>query len=156
MLGDGALGTLLIERGLKPGHCPEALVLEQPEVLAEIGRREGTTGEHEWSFLSNVMGLSSVEVGKVMTPRTDIVAIPIHASVPKAINLMLDEGYLRMPVYGESLDHIVGVLAARDLWRADRSGETEIRSVVRPSPSLRKENLLRSSSLRCGSGVSGW
>jgi 5-methyltetrahydrofolate--homocysteine methyltransferase len=37
VLGDGALGTLLMERGLEPGQCPEALVLEQPEMLAEIG-----------------------------------------------------------------------------------------------------------------------
>jgi 5-methyltetrahydrofolate--homocysteine methyltransferase len=36
LLGDGAMGTLLIERGLQPGRCPEALVLEQPEILAEI------------------------------------------------------------------------------------------------------------------------
>jgi 5-methyltetrahydrofolate--homocysteine methyltransferase len=36
VLGDGGLGTLLFERGLQPGQCPEALVLEQPETLAEI------------------------------------------------------------------------------------------------------------------------
>ena len=37
MLGDGGLGSLLIERGLQPGQCPEAVVLEHPETLAEIG-----------------------------------------------------------------------------------------------------------------------
>jgi 5-methyltetrahydrofolate--homocysteine methyltransferase len=37
LLGDGAMGTLLIEKGLQPGQCPEAFVLEQPETLAEIG-----------------------------------------------------------------------------------------------------------------------
>jgi 5-methyltetrahydrofolate--homocysteine methyltransferase len=37
LLGDGAMGTLLMEKGLPPGRCPEALVLEQPEILAEIG-----------------------------------------------------------------------------------------------------------------------
>jgi 5-methyltetrahydrofolate--homocysteine methyltransferase len=37
VLGDGGLGTLLIERGLEPGQCPEALVLERPEILADIG-----------------------------------------------------------------------------------------------------------------------
>jgi 5-methyltetrahydrofolate--homocysteine methyltransferase len=37
LLGDGATGTLLIERGLQPGRCPETLVLEQPEILTEIG-----------------------------------------------------------------------------------------------------------------------
>jgi len=37
VLSDGGLGTQLIDRGLEPGQCPEALVLERPEVLAEIG-----------------------------------------------------------------------------------------------------------------------
>jgi 5-methyltetrahydrofolate--homocysteine methyltransferase len=37
VLGDGGLGALLIDRGLEAGQCPEALVLERPEVLAEIG-----------------------------------------------------------------------------------------------------------------------
>ena len=36
VLGDGGLGSLLLERGLKPGECPEAVVLEKPETLAEI------------------------------------------------------------------------------------------------------------------------
>ncbi|MGW8265340.1 MAG: hemolysin family protein [Longimicrobiales bacterium] len=102
------------------------------EVLAEIGRRQGILGEHEWSVLNNVLRLRSVEVGEVMTPRTEMVAVPVEASVKDAMNLMLDEGRLRVPVYDGDVDHIVGVLAARDLWGASRSGQTEIRSAVRP------------------------
>ena len=104
------------------------------EVLAEIGRREGILGEHEWSVVSNVMALSKVEVGEVMTPRTDIVAVPREASVKEAMDVMLDEGHLRLPVYDGDLDHIVGVIAARDLWRAARSGETGLTSAVRAIP----------------------
>jgi len=102
------------------------------EVLAEMGRREGILGEHESSVVTRAMSLRGVEVGEVMTPRTDIAAVQVQASVAEAMDLMLDEGHLRMPVYDGSLDHIVGVLAARDLWRAARSGETELRSVMRP------------------------
>jgi CBS domain containing-hemolysin-like protein len=46
---------------------------------------------------------------------------------------MLDEGHLRVPVYEESLDRIVGLLLARDLWQADREGVTEIRGILRPA-----------------------
>ena len=104
------------------------------EVLAEIGRRQGTLGEDEWIVVSNVMSLAAVEVGEVMTPRTDMVAVPLEASVRDAMNLMLDSGHLRLPVFEEDLDHVVGVMLARDLWRADREGEEEIRSMVRPIP----------------------
>jgi putative hemolysin len=104
------------------------------QVLAEIGRREGVLREDEWSVVSNVMSLGTVEVRAVMTPRTDMVAVSLDSSVREAKDLMLDRGHLRIPVYDGDLDHIVGVLGARDLWGADRQGETEIRNAVRPVP----------------------
>ncbi|TVP78004.1 MAG: HlyC/CorC family transporter [Gemmatimonadales bacterium] len=103
------------------------------EVLAEIGRREGTLDEAEWRVVTNVMNLSEVTAGAVMTPRTDMVAVPVDATVAEAKDVMLDEGHLRVPVYDEDrLDRIVGILLARDLWQADRSGVTHIRDIVRP------------------------
>ncbi len=101
------------------------------EVLAEIGRREGAIDEDEFQVMSNVMQLDEITAGEVMTPRIDIVAVPADASVREAINVMLDRGKLRLPVYEESLDRIVGVLLARDLWRADREGRERVREVAR-------------------------
>jgi CBS domain containing-hemolysin-like protein len=54
--------------------------------------------------------------------------------VEEAQTVMLDEGHLRLPVYEESLDHIVGLVLARDLWRADRNGVTHVRDILRPAP----------------------
>ncbi len=101
------------------------------EVLAEIGRREGTLDEEEWRVVTNVMSLDEITVGEVMTPRTDMVAVPVEATVEQAKGVMLDEGHLRLPVYRESLDRIVGILLARDLWQADREGVREIRGLLR-------------------------
>jgi putative hemolysin len=103
------------------------------EILAEIGRREGTLDEDEWQVVTNVMNLDDVTLGEVMTPRTDMVAVPVSATVEEAKGIMLDEGHLRVPVYDESLDRIVGLLLARDLWQADREGVTEIRGILRPA-----------------------
>lgn len=101
------------------------------EVLAEIGRREGTIDQEEWEVLTNVMNLDTVNVGQVMTPRTRIVAVPVEASLDDAQRVMLEEGRLRLPVYQETIDEVVGVLLARDLWRAARAGATELRAVMR-------------------------
>lgn len=103
------------------------------EILADIGRREGTIDEEEWQVLSNLMNLERVRVGEVMTPRTSIVAVPSTSSVDSVKTVMLDEGHLRVPVYEESLDNVVGILLARDLWRADREQIREIGSLVRPA-----------------------
>jgi putative hemolysin len=102
------------------------------EVLAEIGRREGTLDEDEWQVVSNVIRLDEVTLAEVMTPRTDMVGIPVRATVDEAKALMLETGHLRLPVYDGNLDHIVGIVLARDLWRADRAGIAELREVVRP------------------------
>ena len=107
---------------------------EEIEVLAEIGRREGTLDEDEWKVMSSVIRLDEVSVGEVMTPRTDMSAVPVESSVTDAQQAMLDTGHLRLPVYKESLDQIVGVLVARDLWRASQSGVKSVVDVMRSVP----------------------
>ena len=105
---------------------------EEIEVMARMAHTTGTLAEDEWQVVANVMRLGEVPVGEVMTPRTDIVAIEAGASVEEAKGIMLDHGHLRLPVHTGTLDRIVGVLLARDLWRADREGVTRIRDLPRP------------------------
>ena len=124
------LSRLLARRGRSESTVSRA----ELEVLAKIGRREGTLRDAETQIVTNLMNLNKVVVGEVMTPRTDIVAVPIDATIEEAKSLMLDEGHLRIPVYEGSLDSIIGVLLARDLWQADREGASSIREVVRPVP----------------------
>jgi putative hemolysin len=114
-------------------HRPSRVSRTEFRALAQIGRREGVLDEDEWRAVSSVMTLDEVPVGEVMTPRTDMVAVPLSATVEEAKRVMLDEGHLRMPVFEGSLDRIVGILLARDLWRADQGGVREIRPIVRPA-----------------------
>jgi CBS domain containing-hemolysin-like protein len=123
-----------VARLLSPASQRPTISRAELEVLAEIGRREGTLDEDEWRVVSNVIRLDEVSVGEVMTPRTDMVAVPLTATVGRAKEVMIDEGHLRLPVYEETLDHIVGIVVARDLWRADRDGIDSIREIVRPAP----------------------
>jgi len=104
------------------------------EVLAEIGRREGALDEDEWQVVSNVIRLDEVSVGEVMTPRTDMVAIPFGSTIHEAQELMLETGHLRLPVYQENLDKVVGVVLGRDVWRAHRDGLLRLEDVMRPVP----------------------
>jgi putative hemolysin len=103
------------------------------EVLAEIGRREGILGEHEWQVVSRVMRLGTVTAGDVMTPRTDIVAIPVEASLKDGLDLMLESGHLTAPVYDGTLDAIVGILGIRDLLAVVGERRGNVESVMRPA-----------------------
>jgi CBS domain containing-hemolysin-like protein len=65
-----------------------------------------------------------------MTHRTDIIAIPANRSLDEAAAFILEEGHSRYPVFEESLDRIVGVVLARDVWRAQRDGSAACVSEV--------------------------
>ena len=119
---------------ITPGEGVPTVSRDEIEVLAEIGLREGTLDEDEWKVVSRVIRLEEVAVGEVMTPRTDMSAVAVESSVPEAQQVMLDTGHLRLPVYQGSLDQIVGVLVARDLWRAHQTGVESVVDVMRSVP----------------------
>jgi len=124
----GVFNRLIAPRGERPPTVSRA----ELEVLAEIGRREGQIDEEEWQVVDNILHLGQIRIGEVMTPRTSMVAVSVQATVEEAQSAMLNEGHLRIPVYEDSIDNVVGILLARDLWRAMREGVEDIRAVMRP------------------------
>ena len=122
-----------LSRWIKPsGALPGTISRAEIEALAEIGHREGAIAEDEFHVMSNVMQLDEIAASEVMTPRIDIVAVPVEATIDEAMEVMLDRGKLRLPVYEGDLDRIVGILLARDLWRAAREGRDAIQEIARP------------------------
>lgn len=102
------------------------------EALAQIGYSEGTLDEDELKVVTNVIRLDKVSVAEVMTPRTDIVAVDLSASLEDAITIMLNEGHLRLPAYSGSVDDIEGLVIGRDLWQAQRNGLADLSEILRP------------------------
>ena len=125
----GYLSSWIRPRGARPVTISRAEI----GALAEIGHREGAIDEDEFHVMSNVMQLDEIAVSEVMTPRIDMVAVPVEATVDDAMDVMLDRGKLRLPVYEGDLDRIVGILLARDLWRAARQGHEAVPEIARPA-----------------------
>lgn len=119
---------------ITPSSTPPTVSRAELEVLAEIGHKEGTLDEDEFSVMSNVIRLDEVSVGEAMTPRIDMIGISSDATIEEAQTLMLDTGHLRLPVYRGNLDTILGVVLGRDVWRAQRDGELSLEDVTRPLP----------------------
>jgi len=119
---------------ITPKHAGPTISRAELEVLAEIGRREGTLDEDEFAVVTNVIRLDEVSVAEVMTPRTDMVGVRSDATLDEVQTIMLDAGHLRLPVYEGNLDTILGIVIGRDVWRALRDGETELASIIRPIP----------------------
>jgi CBS domain containing-hemolysin-like protein len=113
------------------GHGPKSVSRAELEILAEIGRREGQIDDAEWRVVTNMLRLRDVMVSEVMTPRTAIVAVPASATPEEAQAVMLNTGFLRIPVHAEDIDQIVGILLARDLWRGIRAGTATLAPLLR-------------------------
>src|SRR5690606_38351518 len=102
------------------------------EILAEIGRREGTIDEEEWKVVTNVMNLSEVRVDEVMTPRTRVIALHLAEGLDGALELFTRHGHRRYPVYEDTIDEIVGIITVSDLLRAREQPDADLRSILRP------------------------
>ncbi len=132
---NGTANLLLRAVGLRPPteaqrvHRPEEI-----EMLVTQMYEHGALAEEPVEMIRGVFDLSETTAAEVMTPRTEIVALPVDATVDRAADLILEVGHSRIPVYDDSLDRIVGVVLAREVWRAQREGGGPIRDLVRPVP----------------------
>ena len=71
--------------------------------------------KEERRLINGIIRFSNEAVKEVMTPRSDVAAIEIGTSFQALVNKVVKYGYSRLPVYQEDLDHIIGVLYAKDL-----------------------------------------
>jgi CBS domain containing-hemolysin-like protein len=91
-------------------HSPEELRL-----LVEQAEESGTLERHDAAMIDAVFKFSEKSAREVMTPRTDIIALPSDATLDETLAIVLDGGFSRYPVYTETIDNIVGILLAKDL-----------------------------------------
>lgn len=89
---------------------------DEVRALAREGTASGVGGD-ELVMVGGVMTFASRPVRAVMTPRTNVVAIPHDAAYGDVETVFAESGYTRIPVYGASLDEIVGMIHAFDLFK---------------------------------------
>ena len=101
--------------------------------LVDQGEAQGLLSAHEGEMIEAVLELDETTVGQIMVPRTELACLPSEADFPDMIKVIVDSGHSRLPVYSEDLDHIVGVIHAKDLllfWGSPPH-EVELAKVVR-------------------------
>jgi putative hemolysin len=108
---------------------------DEIRTLVDAGEEGGAIELKEKEMITGILEMGGTLVREVMVPRTDISAIDIHTPLLRALNIILEQGYSRIPVYEETIDNVVGLLYAKDLLPALRDGEREkpIRELLRPA-----------------------
>src|SRR5213594_3315405 len=110
-------------------HSPEEI-----RMLVEQSRKTGGLGAGDARLLEGVFEFSEKNARDVMTPRTQIIALPAEASLTEAADRVAAAGRSRYPVAGESLDDVVGIVHAKDILRGLLSGaEAPVQDIARPA-----------------------
>ncbi|MBI3968790.1 MAG: HlyC/CorC family transporter, partial [Chloroflexi bacterium] len=111
-----------------------AAPLVTEEQLRLLANAADDIEDNEREMIDGIFELEETLAREVMVPRVDIVAVPADCAAGAAVDVVLDRGRTRLPVYEESLDHILGVVHAHSLFRALRSGqpETSVRDLMHP------------------------
>lgn len=88
---------------------------EELKIMIEIGKEEGVILDEERKMLHRIFKFGDTVVSEVMVVRNDIVAISVEATPDELLNLFVEEGHSRLPVYKGDIDNIMGIIYARDL-----------------------------------------
>lgn len=84
-------------------------------MLVDAGNENGLIEEEQMEMINNIFEFDDMIVSEVMTHRTELVAVDVEMSIKEAVELARNERYSRMPVYEKNVDHIIGILNAKDL-----------------------------------------
>jgi putative hemolysin len=128
--------TNLIVRvfGGEPQHGPY-VTEDDIKTLVNVGVEQNVLEEGERELIHSVIEFGDTIVREVMTPRTDMVTVAVTAPARRALDLVIADGYSKLPVYEESIDNVIGVVHDRELLIALANGAiaaTPLRSLMRP------------------------
>jgi putative hemolysin len=88
---------------------------EELRLMIEVGKEEGVLSDEERKMLHRIFEFGDTRLKEVMMPKDKIIAININASPEELLNIFVEQGHARLPVYDGSIDKIVGIIYARDL-----------------------------------------
>jgi CBS domain containing-hemolysin-like protein len=139
----GPLATVLIRIGnaFTPGRgFPEGPFASQVELreLVDLAEQRGVVEHDERDMIHSVFALGDTIAREVMVPRTEMVLIEVGRTAAQALELALRSGFSRLPVIGETVDDVLGVVYLKDLVQREpdltrRDPDLTVGAVMRPA-----------------------
>jgi CBS domain containing-hemolysin-like protein len=137
----GPIATLLIlvgnmitpGRGFRDGPFSSEVELRE---LVDMAEERGVVESGERNMIHSVFELGDTIAREVMVPRTDVVWIERNKTLRQALALAMRSGFSRIPVIGENVDDVVGVIYLKDLIRRTQGGQD-------PKNTVKVEDLMR-------------
>ena len=115
--------------------------------IVDEAQEEGTIETEEGELIRSAIEFNDVCAGDILTPRVDICAISQNDSLEDVARAFIENAYSRLPVYGEDMDDIVGILHEKDFFTAYHNGEKSflkhIQKPVHVSENIKLAELLK-------------
>lgn len=108
---------------------------------------EGGIDEHESELIKNAIVFDDRQAEDILTPRVDIVAVPIDSEEDEVLKIFSETGYSRLPVYEGSLDNIIGIIHQKDFYEDVVDNEKSLSDILQEAlfvtPTMKIGSLLR-------------
>ena len=113
------LSNRILPRGSKGSYVTESELL----AMADVAVEDSVIETQERAYIHSLIEFGDTVVREVIVPRTDMVVAHASDTVEEVMEVVIASGHSRIPVYGDSIDEIVGIVFARDLMRAYMEGQ---------------------------------
>jgi CBS domain containing-hemolysin-like protein len=131
---------------IRGGLLQTTLSEDELKQVIDASSLSGTIDKTEHELIKSVLQFSDITAKEIMVPRPDIVALDISMSRDVLVRKVIEEGYSRLPVYKETIDHIIGVIYSKDLLSLlEHRSLIILQDIVRPAyfiPESKKISLL--------------
>lgn len=133
VLHSSAIAVLRLMRQPEPNEAEAVHSPEELRILVEQAEEGGALEAEDARMIDAVFEFSEKSAREVMTPRTQIVAVPADVTIATALAIARESGFSRFPVYEGTIDDVVGMVLVRDLlWAAaDHREHDKVRDVMR-------------------------
>lgn len=111
----------------------DAITEEELLTIVEEAESEGGIDSEEGELIRSAIEFSELEASDILTPRVDVVAVSTEDSQERISRTFVETGFSRLPVYENTIDHIVGVIHQKDLYIMQANGGGEISSIMKPA-----------------------
>lgn len=106
---------------------------EELLTIVEEAEQEGELNEQEGTLIRSAIEFSEQEAIDVITPRIDITGVSTEATKEEIARIFAETGYSRLPLYKETIDHIIGIIYQKDFHNYVYHTDRTIESIVRPA-----------------------
>lgn len=99
----------------RKGSLSQSAFEDEINDLLDHGAESGAIGRTTSDMIQSIVDFNDTVARQIMTPRIDVIGVERNRSLGEVINILLEEGYSRLPVYDGDMDHITGFIVGKDL-----------------------------------------